>query len=585
MEDEEEVRLRRAISEAAVGNYGLLCLCQEANATAGTLSLAAQAVSSQLSESITKLQANSDGLAQAGMQWRREKQLLASAVSQHQKLLSFTESPALLEECIRSELYHEALLVLEHMTRFSQCAPHVHFFHRISEDMQRTLAKCLEETILPRLSGPLSVDTAFKLITFLRRLGVHADQLVALFLGRRSQYIDQLVAEANSSSLAYSRVLKYIRIYKVSTSEVVLQYSACFPSEADSSYQHWDDALRWWCYHQANRFVDSLNEALGQVTHSSELALIVEQCSSCSANASTLHCDVGPAINRIILNHLLRVFEQHMSYATKAYTTSMQTFSWRAAMYTPARELTVPGTAASSLPISLSQWLPLSYALNGMLTAFNSIRKCLIPGLEVPCVRLVATLVQLIASDLRRDGDLVSTMDTSEGSVYRQVVQAFTSTFYPYVLSCTGTLLGEEMRRWMDAALSSEVQMLVRRLPTSDDTAKSQPMVHSAQPLLQPPKPPVAPQADAGSGTTFDEGLAPQHRQPVTNPQSVPMPQHRQQPAELVNSVHHLPSSRESQPTVYSPAVAAHQPHPLSNPFAAQGPPTPQRTPPPGGAV
>lgn len=515
----EEARVRRAIIDSAVENYDLLAQSQETNKKVSGASTEAQLESNLLGDDLVKLQTYTQSMTQAGSQWRKEKLILNSAVVQHQKLLSLMEAPGLVDDCIRNDMYHEALLVLEHMTRSYKYAGQVELFQRLHSEMRRTLETDLEEVVLPRLSGPMTVDAAFKVVTFLRRLGFVNEQLRGLFLQRRGAYVDRMMQDAESSPVPYSRILKCTTVYKVHVSEVILQYSACFPSPSKSTEGlAWDDELREWCHVRSSHFLRVFAAAMDSLSNGSELALVVEQCHSCSASVAKVHLDVAASLNDIIVRNVKRLFAEQMANAVNAYKTSMLTFSWRMPSYTSSSlEMSGrdggnsggpmagvgKGGIGSSPPMQLAQWLPLAYALNGFLSAANSIRKCLLPGLDIFCCERIEDLLRHIAGDLLRDGELMASMDRAERGVFSSFVTAFVDCFYPYLLQCTSALLGGQMERWVESGVGELIQRLRPWSTTQDKPVHPLPIPPvTVEPPVSIEAPPVAapPSAPSLSG-------------------------------------------------------------------------------------
>lgn len=538
-DESEEERIRRAIVEAVVENYDTIARAQEANRRVEVVSGRAQAESDKLRESLIKLQAQSKSVMQAGTVWRRKKQILGSAVAQQQKLLAFAEAPALVEECIRGEMYHEAVLVVEHVLRGHQHAGRgVSLGVRTEQQLREALARGLEEVVLPRLSGPLSLDASFKTVTFMRRLGASTERLRELFLESRSRYILRLADEANSGSVAYSRMLKHVNIYRLHVSEVIMHYCACFPANPSATtgggvgggdgrdgVEEWDVGLRRWCHAQAERFVATFAATIKEIANGSELALVEEQCSSCSVNLAKLHADVAPLLHELIAERVKAIFADHMAHALNAYAASMKTFSWR---LPPSYSSGGGGgggdaqaTEADAPPLVLTHWLPLAYALNGLLTAFNAVRKCLVPGVEVFCGDHVEALLGRIVSDLLRDGELAGTMEEAERGVYGDFVAVFVNVFYPYVMRCTRKLLGVEVTRWLEEDLADSFNMLSRQLlPAAAGVADSS----SHPPLAAAPEPPAHQLPQAQQPTGSPPVVAPAQETVQANPVPVPPP-------------------------------------------------------------
>ncbi|EKG06194.1 oligomeric golgi complex component 8, putative [Trypanosoma cruzi] len=475
MSDEEGVR--RSIVEATVEHYSLLAETQEVNAKVASASGNALSCVRRLNDSLGRLQTLSQEMIRVGKQWRREKQIALGTVSQHQKLLAFLEAPAVLEDCIRNEMYHEALMVLEHINRSAQTMATVALFRRVEMEARCNLERALSEIVLPRLAEQLTVASAVKVTTFFRRLGVGEGQVRQLFLWKRAEYVDGLLREAEESGVPYSRIFRYVTAFKVHVTETILQYAACFsPTIENGSCSE----LAAWCHERAYVFLEGFRASLEKITNGSELASVIEECNSCCATTTLLQMDVSGLINESLISRARALFAEQIVLAMQSYSASMLAFSWRPSnglqcASSQKRVETAPSSSNGimSPPLSLVQWLPLAYALNGVLTAFNTIRKCVVPGVELFCAAKLEGLLQTIAKDLSRDKDLLMAMEGGEKQFYLLFVEAFVNDFYPHVLTCMRELLGEDAQRLLINGVRESIESLRSLLFMESSTTQS----------------------------------------------------------------------------------------------------------------
>ncbi|CAJ1029220.1 Dor1-like family, putative [Leishmania lindenbergi] len=449
----EEARVRQSIVNCAVDHYELLINAQAANVVAASLSRSAEDTANGLTTSLQTLHSWSKLLQCAGQSWRQEKAQLHSAVMSHQKIVALMESPALVEECVRHTMFHEALLIFEHVLMLCQHMSDVRVFQRLQREVVDTMEQAVDTYVLPMLSGALTVDTAYKAISLLRRLGGTPASLRALFLRSRAAYICQLLQGAESSVVPYSLILKYVTVYKVHVNEVTLQYKACFPPNTEAQQRETTEELSLWCQEQAHMFMHLMAAALQHLHNGSELALVVQQCGSCASASARMHTDVLGLLGSILVQKVHRLFADGMRQARTTYRTAMQTSSWRVSVYchnnTTLKSSTVinaPPTIGDTPAVQLAQWLPLAYALNGILSSFNAVHKCLLPGAEALCGEEVRQLVCEVAQDMLSDAPLLDTMYDAERVVFVTFVKAFQRLWYPYVLHLVDRILGPAHR-------------------------------------------------------------------------------------------------------------------------------------------
>lgn len=485
----DEARVRRSIVEATVEHYSVLLETQEVNAKVASVSANALSCVRRLNDSLSKLQTLSQAMVRVGQQWRQEKRVALCTVAQQQKLLAFLEAPALLDSCIRDELYHESIMVLEHIMRAAQPFGRVELFSRLEGEVRCTLEKALAEVVLPRLAGPLTAASAVKVTTFFRRLGVEEGQIRQLFLCKRAEYVDRLLREAEESCVPYSRIFKYVTAFKVHVGEAIMQYAACFSLTMEN--ESCNEVIDW-CHERAYVFVDRFRASLEKITNGSELASVVEQCRSSSTSATLVHMDVSGLVNEALIARVRALFAAQIDLAVQSYKTAMMMFSWqqpnklRQNSAQRQEEGAPPLAATISPPVSLLQWLPLAHALNGMLTAFNTIRKCIVPGVELFCVAKVEGLLQTIVQDLTRDKELLMAVEGGEKEAYLLFVDAFVNDFYPHVLACVRTLLSGEAERLLMNGMCGGVEGLRSVLPLEGNSTTSGVSQQQPQPQEMP---------------------------------------------------------------------------------------------------
>ncbi|KAG5474542.1 hypothetical protein LSCM1_03329 [Leishmania martiniquensis] len=510
----EEIRVRQSIVNCAVDHYELLTNAQAANTAAASLSSSAKEIAKGLTSSLQALHSWSQLLQYAGQSWRQEKAQLHSAVMSHQKIVALMESPALVHECVRHTMFHEALLIFEHVIMLCQHMSDVSVFQRLQREVVDAMEQAVDAHVLPMLSGALTVDTAYKAISLLRRLGGSPASLRVLFLRSRAAYIRQLLREAESSVVPYSLVLKYITVYKMQVNEATLQYKACFPPNTDTQLRETTEELSLWCQEQAHMFMCLMEAALQHLHNGAELALVVQQCSSCASASARAHTDVLGLLGSLLIQKVRGIFADGMRQARTTYRTAMQTSSWRVSVYCHSNTTLTPSTLISALPtvgdtpaVQLSQWLPLAYALNGILCSFNAVRKCLLPGVEASCGEEVGQLVCEVAEDMLNDVSLLDTMYGAERDVFITFVKAFRRLWYPYVLHLVGRLLGPAHRE--------------------DLEERTQALVHGIEELLFVAEPPPAePAAESTISLTPAQAhpdASTTHAAPIQSPTTAPV--------------------------------------------------------------
>jgi hypothetical protein len=465
----EEARIRQEIVDAAVLHYSVFSAAFTANQTTEAAFRDSTRVVQQLQQALGSLQQKSQDLSNFGGSWRKEKQLAANALIQHQKLLELLEAPQTMEVCVRGEMYHEALLVMEHVFAIAETERHLPLVRRIEMEMQASLRKMLESVVLPRLASSISLALALKIVTFLRRLKCNEQVLRSLFLQRRAEFIESLLRDAESTSQsAYSFLSKYMAIYKVHVTEVASQFYSCFagPSlgspcgEGDQCNRRMCDELTLYCQRRAAHLIRTFETRLQVVTNGAELSSLVEQCSSCGLVASKVGIDVSAILIGLSTERIRHLFASQIASAALSFRAAMSSFSWRAPSSTYSGRN--PADVHGGPPVSLLQFLPLAYALNGFLTACNEVRKCAATSIAMDCSSEVIGLLKLICADLRKVQQSSAMLDAHEQQGLKLYLHAFVTDFFAHVIHSMEKLFSEtpQAARRVAEALEQDIRNL-----------------------------------------------------------------------------------------------------------------------------
>jgi hypothetical protein len=482
----EELRIKREIVDVTVSNFHVFKAAFETNETVvQRFSLAAQ-TTPKLVAALEQLQKQSQSLAAVGQAWRTDKQIATAAVAQHQKLLELLEAPQTIDVCVRSEMYHEALLALEHIHSFANgfgaAAPPL--VTKLLRDVNSTLHKLLNTVVIPRLATNISLSLAIKLTTFLRRLGVGEQHLRQLFLTKRSELIDNATSDAEAPSTApYSCLSRLLTAMKVHGSEVVTQFHACFtslPRETGQQAAVMCDELAQWTASRSASLVQHFEKKLPHVTSGAEIASLLEQSHNAASVLAKVGLDVTPAIVDMLAERIVSIFTSQISGAEQSYTAAMNAHTWKTQQVAGAgRQAEGPAASGSSgsiaPPVALLPILPLSYAMNGILTACNEVRKCAAPVAAGRCVREVTRFVLRIADDIASSHAMLQLLDEGEQKGVAAFADAFVYDFVPHVAKCIERLFSSmpQLGRHLPAEVLARTPFAVRPTPAGSPAGLS----------------------------------------------------------------------------------------------------------------
>lgn len=448
---QEEQRIVADIVNTSVAHHHVFAVATSVNSDNAKRWQSAARTSALLSESLKGLRLQTADLVTRGHQWKNDKAVAVAAVQNHHKVVELLDAPQTLDVCLRNEMFHEALLVLDHVRNVvaeQRERGAVRLFANLEANMELALRTALQTSVLPRLSQPMPLNTAVRLITFLRRLRTPEDALLRLFVSKKSEFIDGLIQEADGlSHTPYSFLSKLLTVFKVHVTEAVTQTTACFPQQLVA------DELMLWCGVQTSQLLGLFQSRLRLITNGSEVASLMEQATNCSTAACKVGLDVSFLLSEALSKRTLELFVAQIAGSTSTFRAAIASFSWKVPLHASGSGGD-SGAAATAgpppPPSSILSFLPLAYAMNGILSAFNEIRKCAARCVAVACCDELAAFLEIIACEIRRTARSASLMEPQEQHAFQVYCSVFSDDFVPHVLLAAENIFGKS-----SAALAS----------------------------------------------------------------------------------------------------------------------------------
>lgn len=489
----EEARIQQEIVDAAVVHHAIFSKAMELNQTNKTRLDVAESSTTKLTAALSRLSQCSQKLVQAGQAWRQEKQVVSSAVSQCQKFVELLEAPQTLEVCLRSDMYHEGLLVMDHVTnllaeRGGGAAGQVPLLQRLDDEILAALRRTLA-AVIPRLALAIPLASAVKLTTFLRRIGTPEVTLLEdIFLAKRGEFLDSLLQEAEAQTHStYSYCSKILTVFKVQYTESVAYCVACFPNAATDP--DLSTILSSWFCQRCAAFVALFESKLLFLNNGAELASLMEQIHGCASGARKLGIDVTPVLLEAVVRRIRDTFAQRLHEASLSFQAAISSYSWKLPSRTLSNVSTTSNPTAGSSsssqdhdatnavdaiapPIVLLSFLPLSYAMNGLLTALNELRKCAVKSIAADCCSDIRQYVGFMIHEAQRTLQSSGHMDASEQQAVKLYCECLAVQFVPHVVRCVGRLFPSHVLLVQSLAEDLEADLRGGEIPLMTDEVR-----------------------------------------------------------------------------------------------------------------
>ncbi|KAH7619223.1 hypothetical protein Ndes2526B_g06178 [Nannochloris sp. 'desiccata'] len=455
----EQDQLARQVQETSVTNYRsfittaqcLVGLQQQLGEMAASLDA--------LDADLPKLQAAADAFRRDGMSLNARREANRRLYAAHPGLLDLLEIPALMDTCIRSGNFDEALDLRAYANKLSVVHGELPIVRHLVEDVASTSDAMLEQ-LLARLAGAIQLPECLRVIGFLRRLALFPETELRLhFLQRREAWIASMAADLDDRS-AYEFLKRLTDVYRLHVFDVTMQYRAIFADSAPSTTNlpsTNDDGgiLSAWAERRIAAYLDAVASHLPQITDGGGLASVLDHVMYCGASLGRVGLDFRPLVAPLFESAALRLFSSGLASSNDALSTMLENHRWVAMSSAGSRAAQLrqqqgeqqqnkageeggaeeKGTDLGPPPPTLVEHPPLAVYANGLLAALNELRHCA-PYLirESAASALQNSLLGAVAAVVHVQA--VRTLNETEQPVFKAACTALITALCPYISAC-----------------------------------------------------------------------------------------------------------------------------------------------------
>jgi len=457
----EQDQLKRRIQETSVTNYRsfittsncLHGLQKQLDEMAGSLEA--------LDIDLPKLQAAAESFRRDGTASNTRREAIRQLYSNHTAVLDLLEIPALMDTCIRSGNFDEALDLRAYANKLTLVHGELPLISRLLNDVSIASSSMLEQ-LLERLQGNVQLPECLRVIGYLRRLSIFRENELRLqFLQRREIWIASLAADLEDTS-AYEFLKRLTDIYRLHLFDAIMQYRAIFAErqhhgagDPESSAED-GDILHSWAERRVRVYLSAIEENLPRISDGGGLASVLDHAMYCGASLGRVGLDFRPLLAPFFESAVLGMFKQGIDASTDAFVSLLSGHKWiaipsaasRAAQLrklqqqdqavedTPGGLVTaIPEDALAPPPASLVEHAPLAVYTNGLLAALNELRHCAPLPLRSSVAETMRQSLMAAASALAGQ-EMSRSLTEAELPVYRAACNALTSILCPYIVAC-----------------------------------------------------------------------------------------------------------------------------------------------------
>ncbi|CAB9524998.1 Golgi complex subunit 8 [Seminavis robusta] len=330
---------------------------------------------------------------------------------QHSSLLELLELPSLMDACVRSNLYEEALSI----ATFANTLERRHTEKNVVVDRViaqiRSRQSDLRRHLLFRLKGHVTMPQCLEVVTALRRLNsidlestgeenldrVHKSMELRLqidFLEARDAWLEATNASSNVAPIAKvpvgssEQLLDTIERYRTRMFEVATQYNAIFRAQTKAPGGS-TSLLSMWTSRRVHSFLTMLSGQMLMMEDAGALRDALEASVFFSTSMGRLGADFTAQLPPLFEARMQTLVEQAWKEVPLHLEETLKVCR-DAGVAAPLVSHNVPPEASAAAtvegqpmapPRSLMALPPLARVVNAILVGLNDLRRCLLPGI------------------------------------------------------------------------------------------------------------------------------------------------------------------------------------------------------------
>lgn len=156
--------------------------------------------------------------------------------------MDLLEIPELLENCVRGEMFEEALDLKNHVEVIVERHRNLPLLNMILKDMQIAIGKMSDALLQELQAKKIPLTELLKVISYLRRMNLFSEQeLRKQFLIRRERWFqnetDKLLLDFQTSKNGYAYLTQLVDFNRLNLFEIITQFRALFVEGADETDQ------------------------------------------------------------------------------------------------------------------------------------------------------------------------------------------------------------------------------------------------------------------------------------------------------------------------------------------------------------
>ncbi|XP_060829188.1 conserved oligomeric Golgi complex subunit 8 [Bombus pascuorum] len=321
-------------------------------------------------------------------------------LTRNAELLEVLEMPQLMESCLRSSQYNEALELSQYARQLGTKHGDIPIISSIVTEIENSWSGMVGQ-VVGSLRGDLPLARCLQLVGLLRSMDAFTEpELRIKFLQARDSWLQSLL-NAIPKEDPNLHITKTIELSRIHLFNIITQYKAMFNDDElitpgrdltvneCAIFYHWVEE-------KISQFLMTLEQDLPGVT---SIDSILGQCTYFGLSFGRVGADFTGRMSDIFVRVIGEKFESSIRRTTKKFESDMESFT----LINKIQKTTIKITTtikSENPPEQLVEFYPLAEYCNGLISAFNEIRLCPPVALSVFCTKILQESLHNVAKSI-----------------------------------------------------------------------------------------------------------------------------------------------------------------------------------------
>ncbi|XP_076382251.1 conserved oligomeric Golgi complex subunit 8 [Megalopta genalis] len=319
-------------------------------------------------------------------------------LTRNAELLEVLEMPQLMESCLRSNQYNEALELSQYARQLGTKHGDIPIISSIVAEIESSWSGMVGQ-VVGSLRGDLPLPRCLQLVGLLRSMDAFTEpELRIKFLQARDSWLQSLL-NAIPKDDPNLHITKTIELSRIHLFNIITQYRAMFNDDElimpgrDPTVN--ECAIFYhWIEEKISQFLTTLEQDLPGVT---SIDSILGQCTYFGLSFGRVGVDFTGRMSDIFVRVIGEKFESSVRKTTKKFEKDMESFTLINKIQRTNMKINTTTIKSENPPEQLVEFYPLAEYCNGLIFAFNEIRLCPPVALSVFSTNILQESLYLVA--------------------------------------------------------------------------------------------------------------------------------------------------------------------------------------------